>query len=262
MKTALCIGINDYEGVDADLAGCVNDAEDWAEFLRWRRFTTATLLDKEATAAVIRDRLAALVASLGPDDHGVFTYSGHGTWVPDENRDEEDGRDEAFVGSDQELLLDDDVHTLLRSLHPAAKLTLITDCCHAGTITRASGPPRARRRIRFLPPALLRPAMTHQEHVSPPSRWLRRMARAMISRSNVVHLTASQDTEYACDAEFNGRPNGAYTFYALADLKTADSSLTPMQLAQKLRAHLPSWDYPQRPGVWASNSNLLRQPIF
>ena len=29
-KFALCIGINDYPGTDSDLAGCVNDANDWA----------------------------------------------------------------------------------------------------------------------------------------------------------------------------------------------------------------------------------------
>ena len=28
---ALCIGINNYPGTHMDLAGCVNDANDWAE---------------------------------------------------------------------------------------------------------------------------------------------------------------------------------------------------------------------------------------
>ena len=30
---ALCIGINNYPGTNMDLAGCVNDANDWADEL-------------------------------------------------------------------------------------------------------------------------------------------------------------------------------------------------------------------------------------
>ena len=33
MRTALCIGINDYPGTGSDLAGCVNDAQDWGSSL-------------------------------------------------------------------------------------------------------------------------------------------------------------------------------------------------------------------------------------
>ena len=47
MKKALCIGINSY--ASAPLAGCVNDALDWAKFLTIRGYATATLLDSAAT---------------------------------------------------------------------------------------------------------------------------------------------------------------------------------------------------------------------
>ena len=40
-KRALCIGINDYPGTGSDLAGCVNDANDWAEALAGRGFEVA-----------------------------------------------------------------------------------------------------------------------------------------------------------------------------------------------------------------------------
>jgi hypothetical protein len=38
MRYALCIGLNDYPGTGSDLAGCVNDANDWAEELTKREF--------------------------------------------------------------------------------------------------------------------------------------------------------------------------------------------------------------------------------
>ena len=37
-KRALCIGINDYPGTGSDLAGCVNDANDWGDALQGRGF--------------------------------------------------------------------------------------------------------------------------------------------------------------------------------------------------------------------------------
>ncbi len=37
-QRALCVGINDYPGTDSDLAGCANDAADWAAALRKRGF--------------------------------------------------------------------------------------------------------------------------------------------------------------------------------------------------------------------------------
>ena len=48
-KRALCIGINNYPGTQNDLAGCVNDAEDWAATLQARGFAVATMLDSQAT---------------------------------------------------------------------------------------------------------------------------------------------------------------------------------------------------------------------
>jgi hypothetical protein len=51
---ALCIGINDYPGTSSDLAGCVNDAQDWAAMLTGRGFSVSTLLDGEATGKGIR----------------------------------------------------------------------------------------------------------------------------------------------------------------------------------------------------------------
>ena len=50
-RYALCIGINDYPGTDMDLAGCVNDANDWAAEFAARGFAVTTLLDAEATKA-------------------------------------------------------------------------------------------------------------------------------------------------------------------------------------------------------------------
>ena len=45
----LHIGINDYPGTDADLSGCVNDANDWRKALVAKRFEAISMLDGDAT---------------------------------------------------------------------------------------------------------------------------------------------------------------------------------------------------------------------
>src|SRR5258705_1426558 len=100
MKLAVCIGINDCRGVDNDLAGCRNDADDWEAELRTRGFETRKLLDSAASGAAIRTGIADLLSRSAPGDAVVVTYSGHGTWLHDQNGDERDHRDEAICPHD------------------------------------------------------------------------------------------------------------------------------------------------------------------
>jgi uncharacterized caspase-like protein len=85
---ALVIGINDYPGHDADLAGCVNDANDIAAMLRARGCEPVMLLDRQATKQAIVTEMISLVTSLTAEQVGFISFSGHGTWVPDRDGDE------------------------------------------------------------------------------------------------------------------------------------------------------------------------------
>jgi hypothetical protein len=64
-KYALCIGINDYPGTGSDLAGCVNDANDWATLLKNRGFLVDKLLDKQAKGDAIREAIEGTVGKAG-----------------------------------------------------------------------------------------------------------------------------------------------------------------------------------------------------
>lgn len=92
MKRSLHIGINDYPGTGSDLSGCVNDANDWRETLEARDFQATSLIDTEATKSNMHEAISKIVGDTGRKDIAVITYSGHGTWVPDEDDDEVDGR--------------------------------------------------------------------------------------------------------------------------------------------------------------------------
>src|SRR4051812_8546697 len=99
-----------------DLAGCVNDANDWAAELTSRGFTVSKLVDAQATKAAMVAGFKSVIGSAGNGDIVVITYSGHGTYAPDLNGDELDGLDEALCPHDLQTgggaLLDDEIHAL------------------------------------------------------------------------------------------------------------------------------------------------------
>jgi ParB-like chromosome segregation protein Spo0J len=138
-RKALCVGIDKY-GAPYDLAGCVNDATNWAKTLRSLDFDVTTLHDRAATRGAILESFGALVRAARPGDVIVFQFAGHGTQVDDLDRDEDDSLDEAFCPADfadGRLLIDDDIKSVVASVQPGVNLTCFIDCCHSGTITRA-----------------------------------------------------------------------------------------------------------------------------
>ena len=115
MKRSLHIGINDYPGTGNDLSGCVNDANDWRKAMEARGFQATPLIDGEASKSNMVEAISKIVSDTGRDDIAVITYSGHGTWVPDEDDDELDSRDEALCPHDitqGQILTDDKLYEI------------------------------------------------------------------------------------------------------------------------------------------------------
>ncbi|MEO4014156.1 caspase family protein, partial [Pseudomonas rossensis] len=160
-RMALCIGINDYPEPEHRLAGCVADAQVWAQSLSRRGFSIQMLLDGQATREAIDRSIRELVTESRAGDVIVIQYSGHGTFVTDLNGDEEDNNDEALCPVDfasGALYIDDDIAEIFASLPDGVNLTCFMDCCHSGSNTRfAVGGVNQRPlgrdpRKRFVPP--------------------------------------------------------------------------------------------------------------
>lgn len=155
-RLALLIGIADYRHFAADgqpgqtdLRGPHTDVARMKRSLTRFGFAdslTTTLLDSHASHTALRAAFTALAGQVrGPEDVLVIYYSGHGTQVPDDSGDEDDGADEALVPWDvsnvrdaRQVLTDDSIGVWLDSL-PTRNVTLIVDACFSGTITRATG---------------------------------------------------------------------------------------------------------------------------
>lgn len=249
-KKALCIGINDYPGTDSDLSGCVNDAHDWKQALQSRGFRVRSLLDAQATKAAMSEAIGDLISGAKSGDTVVITYSGHGTWVPDSSGDETDGRDEALCPHDIRTagaLLDDDLHDILKQRQVGVRILLLSDSCHSGTVTRGdeSDLDAAMPRARFLPLAAWLSPNLLPTRLSRPAILYTGFARA----GGDLLLAGCKDTEYSWDTRFNGRPNGAFTYYALKTLNTLGANATYADWFRAIGDYLPSTRLPQTPQI-------------
>jgi len=277
-KRALCIGINNYPGTHMDLAGCVNDANAWEAELKRRDFAVTKLLDAQATKAAMVEGFKTVIGGAASGDLVVITYSGHGTYVPDASGDEIDGLDEGLCPCDIQTgggaLLDDEIHALFAARKGGVRLVLISDSCHSGTVTRAAAPdpdaddvPRAR----FLPMGNWMPADKLPRGASgkplttmPVATGASPLGKAMSRRSGDLLLAGCKEgpNNFSYDARIQGRPTGAFTYYALKTLQALPATATYAQWHAALTpACLPSASYPQIPQIVGS-AEARKQRIF
>jgi hypothetical protein len=126
--------------------GCVADAIKTAEFLKSRYGFAASaikvLVNEQATAANIEQEFRHwLIEGTQPGDRVFFLYAGHGSQLPDDNGDEEDGLDETIAPYDVNPQtgsgeVRDDVFDEMIALLSGRRAVLVFDSCHSGTISR------------------------------------------------------------------------------------------------------------------------------
>jgi hypothetical protein len=276
-RKALCIGINNYPGTHMDLAGCVNDANDWTETLKGRGFAVTTLLDAQATKAAMVAAMTGLIGGGVAGDSLVITFSGHGTYQPDTDGDEADGLDEALCPYDIKIigqaLIDDEIHAMFAACQPGVRLVLIADSCHSGTVTRAAPDepevdaprPRFMPMGNWLPEAQLPRARSGKPaaHVTGAPPGVSPFTGALRKQEGDLLLSGCKEgpNNFSYDARIGGRPNGAFSYYALKTLKTLPASATYADWHQAIGGYLPSSAYPQSPQI-VGTADARKQKVF
>jgi hypothetical protein len=143
-KRALLIGINYDNDASLKLNGCVNDVFTISNMLidvyGYSKSNITIMHDNAAPnllpnrANILRE-LTSIIANSRNSREIWIHYSGHGTYVSDNNGDEMDGRDEAIVPIDVNtngVITDDQLLTIFSQ---SKCLTyLMFDCCHSGSI--------------------------------------------------------------------------------------------------------------------------------
>lgn len=269
LRRLLAVGTN-YPGDPAQLSKCVQDATRWAEYFADRGWDVTLIRDAEATRTRIIEEFRALVdGARVPADRVVFFFSGHGTEVRDLDGDEVGGRDQAIVPVDYRLgrfLTDDDLRGVIsEELTARIGLTVVTDCCYSGSMTRflARAPVRPDfgskfRRPRFLPGSPMLDRL-HAQFRLGASGVLDADGRRTLARVDSEPWTAigaCREDEVAWEDE-NG---GVFTEAALSVLRNAGNSLTAGGFMKKLLARMgPNPD--QTPTLDAPTSEV-RSVLF
>ncbi len=230
--SSLHIGLNSvspgaYSGWDGPLAACEFDANDLAAIARSQQMKVSSLLTKRATRANVLAAIRRASRSTKAGDLFVMSYSGHGGQVRDIDGDEADGQDETWCLFDGQLL-DDELYFELSKFEAGARILVLSDSCHSGTVTRAiPPPPPPGMRAKLMPPAVAR--RVYDEHqafydnlqrevteqagktyVDPDTALAQLGAAAQATavvgefKPMVLLISGCQDNQTSMDGEFNG----------------------------------------------------------
>lgn len=247
LKRSLHVGLN-YPGTSAELGGCINDAFDWADKLGGLGYTPTLL--QEPTGDQILDAIHDGLAGMKRGDRFVFTYSGHGSYVPDSDGDEIDGLDEVICPSDfrSRYIKDDELSAAFDAATSGVRRTFLSDSCHSGTVSRFAGLQVPRRR--FMPPHMI---MRDIEAADSAVRLLKQGKTVNRSKVPAVLISGCADDEYSYDATFVGqggvsRGNGAFSRVAI---DAYEPGQTMISWFRRIRSGLPTAHFPQTPHLTA-----------
>jgi len=148
---ALLIGVGRYAQFEEKLNGVSLDIAMMREFVHLMGFKTheiKVLEHEQASTTKVYDAVENwLIDGAGPDDRVLFYFSGHGSQIPDENKDEDDQFDEVLLLYDTVLtekhgrqalsgvLLDDHLNHMLARMK-SRNILVILDACHSGSATK------------------------------------------------------------------------------------------------------------------------------
>jgi hypothetical protein len=255
-KIALCVGLNNYPNPANTLRGCVNDANDWAALLKniYNFNEIYTIFNQDATLKNVTDTISKLLAKT--PDIFVMTNSSHGTSLPDTSGTEPDGRSEAICLYDG-FLMDYNFRTILAQASAKTNVTIVSDSCHSAGVTReflsVMNDMTFYSKPRYMPPE------DNQEALHLASLPLARAIFEPEDGMKEVLLAACKSDQYSFDTEFNDRPNGAFSYFAIQMLKS-NPTVTYADFVNKMNQYLPSSNYPQCPVVQCSP--LMEQKII
>ncbi len=139
---SLHVGLNHIDpahyGSDGELVACISDAESMEAIARQRGYEVMGLLrDGEGTRDAVIGAIGEAAKKLKAGDIFLYTYAGHGSQLPDLNRDEkDDNRDETWCLYDG-MLLDDEAYELWFGFEKGVRIVCVMDCCHSGSAIRA-----------------------------------------------------------------------------------------------------------------------------
>jgi metacaspase-1 len=279
---SLHIGLNlvsasAYAGWTGPLAACEFDANDMAAVAKANGMKPKTLLTPQGTRAKVLAGIRAAAKVLKSGDLFFLTYSGHGGQVPDVTGEEPDKQDETWCLYDGQLI-DDELYYELSRFVTGARIVVLSDSCHSGTVTRERVP--AGTRSKMMPGDV--GTRVYAEHQSFYDRLQRSVAKAagkpvtdpdvalsQVAQSGrlaavvkkfrpaVLLISGCQDNQTSMD----GDHNGAFTEQLLKVWANGAFEGNYAALHARIRARLPASQSPNLFTLGPAAKLLAQRPF-
>ena len=242
-KNALLIGCN-YNNSAYQLNGCINDVNNIKSMIKNIGFNNINVLtdetDKTPNKINILTELTNLLSNSNNNDLLFFSYSGHGSQVVDRNGDETDGRDEAMVPLDFNVITDDELKKVIQTyLKPNVTLFALFDCCNSGTILDL--------KYQYLD------SLNYDNYTE--------NDKAIDTIGNVIMISGCTDNQTSADAFINNTSQGAMT-WAFIESVNSKPKLSWRELIQNMRKLLTNSQYTQIPQLSTGNIFNIDTAIF
>jgi hypothetical protein len=242
-KKALLIGIN-YTGTPDELKGCINDANAIKERISNKGFNNITLMtdltNKKATRSNILEEFKNLLANSQEGDLLFFLYSGHGTYLIDNNNDETTGYDQCIVPCDLNIITDDELKTLIQTyLKPNVTLFAMFDSCFSGSVLDL--------KYQYLD-------SLNYDNYSENNNELE-------TNGDVFMISGCTDYQTSADANINNKANGAMTWSFLEALKQ-NPNCSWRELVKKMRDLLKTSQMSQIPQFSSGTFENIDAQVF
>lgn len=242
-RKALLIGIN-YRGTSSELNGCINDVKNMEKYLLSKGYHNEDIiiLTEDVNLKPNRNNILQEFLKLITSKARTlfFHYSGHGSYVRDEDGSETDGKDECLVPLDymtNGMILDDELRGLLQCLGKGKEMTMVLDCCHSGTGTD----------------------LYYNLYERGGRYQMIRNAKQTKTRGQVIMISGCQDEQTSADAYISGKYQGALT-NSLLYVLGRHRHLTYDELVRKVRAKLKG-RYSQIPCLSSGRSLRLSSQV-
>jgi metacaspase-1 len=241
-KKACLIGIN-YVGTNYVLNGCVNDVLKLRYmFMNEYNFSPEDIrliTNQYATRDTILREFTDLVQNANTGDTIFFTFSGHGTYIKDENKEEIDGRDEVIVSSDFRGIVDDELKEIVnKHLKKGVQMFVLFDNCHSGTMLdlryQLEDGPRPRLKINN----------SYKE-----------------TSGSVICLSGCRDNQYSVDAYIEQKYNGAMT-WALVEALKSNKNGSWINVLKKVKQLLKNRQFTQVPQMTFGTNFNYNKSVF
>lgn len=272
---SLHIGLNEIDpahyGSSGKLNACEFDAEAMQGIAEGCGFAGRTYLNgRTGTRAALIAGIEDAARQLRAGDIFLLTYAGHGSQVPDFNKDEGDdpeGLDETFCLYDA-MFIDDELYGLWRGFADDVRVLVVSDSCHSGSVIRAAGRPGdfvepEEPPVRYLHAGRALHAnkafyRALYEHTRDLNEGVLVKELSFPLRCSVVLLAGCQDNQLSRDGVMNGR----FTQELLTVWRDGQFDGDYARFLRTIRKGMPSTQSPNLMSVGRPNPAFMGQKPF